>query len=54
MTVYISHNAIVGQPRRPEPGSTSSHWQTRQADPPLLTHAWRRLFEQQARESDRP
>ncbi|WP_338106222.1 multiple cyclophane-containing RiPP AmcA [Micromonospora zingiberis] len=53
MTLYVSLNAIVGHSRRPEPGCTSLQWQTRPADPPLLTHVWRRLFEQQARENDR-
>ncbi|MET8909508.1 multiple cyclophane-containing RiPP AmcA [Micromonospora sp. NPDC004551] len=50
MTVYISLNAMADQSRRPEPGRASSHWQTRSADPPLLTHVWRRLFEQRAQE----
>ncbi|WP_331715177.1 multiple cyclophane-containing RiPP AmcA [Micromonospora narathiwatensis] len=53
MTVYASRNAIADQHRRPEPGCTSSQWQVRPADPPLLTHVWCRLFEQQARERDR-
>ncbi|WP_406037028.1 multiple cyclophane-containing RiPP AmcA [Micromonospora sp. NBC_00898] len=54
MTVYLSRNAMADQSRRrPEPGRASSQWQVRPADPPLLTHVWRRLFEQQAREGGR-
>ncbi|WP_309227325.1 multiple cyclophane-containing RiPP AmcA [Micromonospora thermarum] len=53
MTVYVSRNAMADQSRRPEPGCSSSQWQVRPADPPLLTHVWRRLFEQQAKEGDR-
>ncbi|WP_446213033.1 multiple cyclophane-containing RiPP AmcA [Micromonospora sp. IBSANI012] len=53
MTVYVSRNAVADQSWRPEPGWASSQWSVRPADPPLLTHVWRRLFEQQAREGER-
>ncbi|MFE9207164.1 multiple cyclophane-containing RiPP AmcA [Micromonospora sp. NPDC007230] len=53
MTVYVSRNAMADQSRRSEPGRASEQWQVRPADPPLLTHVWRRLFEQQAKEGDR-
>ncbi|MFG1887624.1 multiple cyclophane-containing RiPP AmcA [Micromonospora sp. NPDC049051] len=49
VTVYISRNARMGDLPRDRvapptrPGS---------ADPPLLTHAWRIVFERQARERD--
>jgi len=54
MTVYVSRNAMADQSRRPEHGWASSQWPVRQADPPLFTHVWRRLFEQQARKGGRP
>ncbi|MEH1016296.1 multiple cyclophane-containing RiPP AmcA [Micromonospora sp. CPCC 206060] len=52
VTVYISRNATMGGLPRDRvaaappvrPGS---------ADPPLLTHAWRIVFERQTRESER-
>ncbi|WP_346536146.1 multiple cyclophane-containing RiPP AmcA [Micromonospora sp. DPT] len=50
MTVYVSRNAMADQSWRSEPGRASWQWPVRPADPPLLTHVWRRLFEQQARE----
>ncbi|MEU4595198.1 multiple cyclophane-containing RiPP AmcA [Micromonospora aurantiaca (nom. illeg.)] len=54
MTVYVSRNARADQSWRPE---TFAHDPARQQaqppDPPLLTHVWRRLFEQQPRVSDR-
>ncbi|WP_347877032.1 multiple cyclophane-containing RiPP AmcA [Micromonospora sp. KC606] len=53
MTVYVSRNARVDQSRQPEAGHAFSQWQVWPADPPLLTHVWRRLFEQRAREADR-
>ncbi|MER7457638.1 multiple cyclophane-containing RiPP AmcA [Micromonospora sp. NPDC126480] len=53
MTVYVSRNAMADQSRRPESGCSSSQWQLQLADPPLLTHVWRWLFEQQAKEGDR-
>ncbi|MCN0153900.1 multiple cyclophane-containing RiPP AmcA [Salinispora arenicola] len=53
MTVYVSRKAMAGQPRRPEPGWTTSSGQVWPADPPLLTFVWRRLFEQLAREGSR-
>ncbi|MEU4716198.1 multiple cyclophane-containing RiPP AmcA [Micromonospora purpureochromogenes] len=52
MTVYVSRNAMANQSRR-EPAWAFSPWQVRPADPSLLTHVWRRLFEQQAREGGR-
>ncbi|MGN9890416.1 multiple cyclophane-containing RiPP AmcA [Micromonospora sp. L31] len=55
MTVYVSRNAALGQPWRPElPARVPSQAPVRAADPPLLTHVWRQLFDQQARESNRP
>lgn len=53
VTVYVSRNAMADQSRRPEPGRASSQWPVQPADPPLLTHVWRRLFDQQAREGGR-
>ncbi|WP_305069346.1 MULTISPECIES: multiple cyclophane-containing RiPP AmcA [unclassified Micromonospora] len=54
MTVYVSRNARADQSGRPESLARVPAWQqARPADPPLLTHVWRRLFEQQAREGDR-
>ncbi|MEV4545733.1 multiple cyclophane-containing RiPP AmcA [Micromonospora echinaurantiaca] len=53
MTIYVSRNATADQPRRPEPSCSSSQWQLRPADPPLLTHLWRQLFEQQTTKGDR-
>ncbi|MFF0372547.1 multiple cyclophane-containing RiPP AmcA [Micromonospora sp. NPDC005087] len=53
MTVYVSRNVMADQSRRPEPGRASSQWPVQPADPPLLTHVWRRLFDQQAREGGR-
>ncbi|MFF4875463.1 multiple cyclophane-containing RiPP AmcA [Micromonospora sp. NPDC000668] len=53
MTVYVSRNANGDQSRCPEPGRASSQGPGRPADPPLLTHVWRRLFDQQAREGGR-
>ncbi|WP_198141592.1 multiple cyclophane-containing RiPP AmcA [Micromonospora sp. ATCC 39149] len=53
MTVYVSRNAMAGQPRRPEPRWTSSQGQVRPPDPPLFTYVWRGLFEQRAREGGR-
>ncbi|MER7444531.1 multiple cyclophane-containing RiPP AmcA [Micromonospora avicenniae] len=53
MTVYVSRNAMSGQPGCPESRWTVSPWQVWPADPPLLTFVWRRLFEQQAREDGR-
>ncbi|MFD6263912.1 multiple cyclophane-containing RiPP AmcA [Micromonospora chalcea] len=54
MTVYISRNARNDQSWRPEILTHApARQQARPADPPLLTHVWRRLFEQQARKSDR-
>ncbi|WP_305070148.1 multiple cyclophane-containing RiPP AmcA [Micromonospora sp. WMMC415] len=54
MTVYVSRNARDDQTWRSE---TLTHVPARQQahppDPPLLTHVWRRLFEQRAREGDR-
>ncbi|WP_433130142.1 multiple cyclophane-containing RiPP AmcA [Micromonospora sp. CA-240977] len=53
MTVYVSRYAVTGElatdraavvPTAVGPGS---------ADPPLLTHVWRVLFEQQARKCRR-
>ncbi|MFI6758832.1 multiple cyclophane-containing RiPP AmcA [Micromonospora sp. NPDC050417] len=53
MTLYVSRNATAGTASRPRPvvpthtessaiGRAGVVW----ADPPLLTHAWRRLFAQ--------
>jgi hypothetical protein len=53
MTVYVSRNAMAGQSRRSELAQGTSLGQVRPADPPLFTHVWRRLFEQQAPEGDR-
>jgi hypothetical protein len=53
MTVYVSRNAMAGQSRGPEPEYAFSQGQAPTADPPLFTHVWRRLFEQQAREGGR-
>ncbi|WP_328415715.1 hypothetical protein OG470_24170 [Micromonospora sp. NBC_00389] len=53
MTVYVSRNAMADQSRRPQAGPASSQWPVRPVDPPLLTYVWRRLFDQQARESGR-
>ncbi|MEV1331175.1 multiple cyclophane-containing RiPP AmcA [Micromonospora costi] len=54
MTVYVSTNARADQSWLPEPlAHVPPRQQARPVDPPLLTHVWRRLFEQQAREGDR-
>jgi hypothetical protein len=54
MTVDVSRNATVGEPWRSDfPARASEQAQVRVADPPLLTHVWRRLFERQARKSNR-
>ncbi|WP_348529445.1 multiple cyclophane-containing RiPP AmcA [Micromonospora sp. A200] len=53
MTVYVSRNATTGRPWHPGPPAPAVP-QARVADPPLLTHVWRQLFEQRARESNRP
>ncbi|MEU5726607.1 multiple cyclophane-containing RiPP AmcA [Micromonospora sp. NPDC047738] len=54
MTVYISRNARNDQSWRSETlAHVPARHQTRPADPPLLTHVWRRLFEQQAPKGDR-
>ncbi|MFG1833844.1 multiple cyclophane-containing RiPP AmcA [Micromonospora chersina] len=54
MTVYVSRNARADQSWRPEtPAHVPARQQAQPPDPPLLTHVWHRLFEQQAREGDR-
>ncbi|SCL29259.1 hypothetical protein GA0070624_3849 [Micromonospora rhizosphaerae] len=54
MTVYVSRHASADQSWQSEPVThVPARQQARPADPPLLTHVWRRLFEQQARETDR-
>ena len=53
MTVYVSRNATDGQlPPDPVAG-VPALTRPNSADPPLLTHVWRIVFERQARESDR-
>ncbi|MEV6811707.1 multiple cyclophane-containing RiPP AmcA [Micromonospora sp. NPDC051296] len=54
MTVYVSRHARADRLWRetltveaPAPQTT------RPSDPPLFTHAWRQLFERQAREAGR-
>ncbi|MFC8616607.1 multiple cyclophane-containing RiPP AmcA [Micromonospora purpureochromogenes] len=57
MTVYVSRNATLGQlwrPDLPAPVPPQAEAQARVINPPLLTHVWRQLFDQQARESNRP
>ncbi|MER5453923.1 multiple cyclophane-containing RiPP AmcA [Micromonospora sp. NPDC002389] len=49
MSVYISRNAKMGDlPRDRSPSAPPL--QPGPADPPLLTHVWRIVFERQARE----
>ncbi|WP_329106870.1 multiple cyclophane-containing RiPP AmcA [Micromonospora sp. NBC_01699] len=60
MTLYVSQNATTGTVSRPRPaapahtessaiGRAGAVW----ADPPLLTHAWRRVFARTTGESGR-
>ncbi|MDW5329826.1 multiple cyclophane-containing RiPP AmcA [Plantactinospora sp. KLBMP9567] len=54
MTVYVSRNATTGRPWWLDPPKhTGPTVLERMTEPPLLTHAWRRHFERQAREGER-
>ncbi|WP_199485975.1 multiple cyclophane-containing RiPP AmcA [Micromonospora haikouensis] len=48
MTVYVSRFAS-GQQERPGPPASTEPMPARTADPPLLTHVWRRFFAQRTR-----
>ncbi|WP_348651295.1 multiple cyclophane-containing RiPP AmcA [Micromonospora sp. WMMD1128] len=55
MTIYVSRHAKADLSWR-QMLITEGSWQrtiTRPADPPLLTHAWRQLFERQVRDGGR-
>ncbi|MEV2239839.1 multiple cyclophane-containing RiPP AmcA [Micromonospora sp. NPDC049891] len=53
MTVYISRNATIGEPPRELAADVSPIGPPGLADPPLLTHVWRIVFERQARKRER-
>ncbi|MFF5218961.1 multiple cyclophane-containing RiPP AmcA [Micromonospora sp. NPDC000442] len=54
MTVYVSRHAKADHLwRRTLIAEGPAPQTTRPADPPLLTHAWRQLFERQVREAGR-
>ncbi|WP_307871098.1 multiple cyclophane-containing RiPP AmcA [Micromonospora sp. C51] len=52
MTVYISRNAKIGRPPQDRAAEVPPVVRSCRADPPLLTHVWRIVFERQAREHD--
>ncbi|WFE44653.1 multiple cyclophane-containing RiPP AmcA [Verrucosispora sp. WMMD1129] len=52
MTVYISRNAKTGEPPQDRAAAVPPVVRPCRADPLLLTHVWRIVFERQARERD--
>lgn len=54
MTVYVSRNATIGEPWRPEQSKHAGPPELeRTTESPLLTHVWRQHFERQARQEIR-
>ncbi|MGN9803923.1 multiple cyclophane-containing RiPP AmcA [Micromonospora sp. L32] len=53
MTVYVSRYAATGELAPDRAAGVPTLTRPNRADPPLLTHVWRIVFERQARESDR-
>ncbi|WP_198348123.1 multiple cyclophane-containing RiPP AmcA [Plantactinospora sp. KBS50] len=53
MTVYVSRNAVSGAAWQDRPAKDRPREPPGSADPPLLTHAWRIVFAQRARQLDR-
>ncbi|MEV0158127.1 multiple cyclophane-containing RiPP AmcA [Micromonospora sp. NPDC050686] len=49
MTVYVSRYAATGELTLDRAGEVSALTRPGSADPPLLTHVWRIVFERQAR-----
>ncbi|MGK5442253.1 multiple cyclophane-containing RiPP AmcA [Micromonospora sp. URMC 105] len=54
MTVYISRHALADRSWRQKLIPEDPAWpQAPRADPPLLTHVWRQLFERQVQNGGR-
>jgi hypothetical protein len=53
MTVYVSRYAVTGELTTDRAAAVPASARPGWADPPLLTHVWRVLFEQQARKRRR-
>lgn len=51
MTVYVSRNATDGHLSQDRAVGVPALTRPNSADPPLLTHVWRIVFERQAREA---
>ncbi|GIJ36310.1 multiple cyclophane-containing RiPP AmcA [Micromonospora sediminimaris] len=52
MTVYVSRYAETGELTSDRAAQVPALTRSDPADPPLLTHVWRIVFERQARERD--
>ncbi|MGA3525007.1 multiple cyclophane-containing RiPP AmcA [Melissospora conviva] len=53
MTVYVSRYAATGELTSHRAAGAPTMTRRGSADPPLLTHVWRIVFEGQARQGDR-
>ncbi|MFI6231506.1 multiple cyclophane-containing RiPP AmcA [Micromonospora echinospora] len=53
MTLYISRSVATSQPQRFGLSASVLAASVAVADPPLLTHVWRRFFEQRTRQEVR-
>ncbi|MFE0590531.1 multiple cyclophane-containing RiPP AmcA [Micromonospora echinospora] len=53
MTLYISRSVVTSQPQGLGLPASALAAPVAVADPPLLTHVWRRYFEQPARQEVR-
>ncbi|WP_317889001.1 multiple cyclophane-containing RiPP AmcA [Salinispora oceanensis] len=53
MTTYVSRYAATGELTADRIAPIPASMRPCSADPPLLTHVWRIVFERQARDSER-